>query len=108
MPLKEQCTGIEPARPHPPPTPPFQGGEFSAIRSRMLTQTHAKARGLVDLEPVAEDSLIGLIALVNADRRPDKIDVGVGVFRDGDGNTPILEVMKEAERRLTATQVTKA
>jgi aspartate/tyrosine/aromatic aminotransferase len=74
----------------------------------MLTQTHAKARGLADLEPVAEDSLIGLIALVNADRRPDKIDVGVGVFRDGDGNTPILEVMKEAERRLTATQVTKA
>ena len=28
--------------------------------------------------------------MVNADPRPDKIDVGVGVFRDGAGNTPIL------------------
>jgi aspartate/tyrosine/aromatic aminotransferase len=74
----------------------------------MLTQTQAKAGRLADLEPVAEDSLIGLIALVNADPRPDKIDVGVGVFRDGVGNTPILKVMKEAEQRLKDTQVTKA
>src|SRR4051794_19178631 len=74
----------------------------------MLTQTHTKARGLADLEPVAEDSLIGLIALVNADSRPDKIDVGVGVFRDGVGNTPILKVMKEAEQRLLDSQETKA
>src|SRR6476661_1251282 len=74
----------------------------------MLTQTRMKAKGLADLEPVSEDSLIGLIALVNADPRPGKIDVGVGVFRDGVGNTPILKVMKEAEQRLLDTQVTKA
>ena len=49
-----------------------------------------------------------LIALCNADPRPEKIDVGVGVFRDGAGNTPILKVMKEAEQRLLDTQVTKA
>ena len=59
----------------------------------MLTRTDAKARGLADLPPVANDSLIALIAMVNADRRPDKIDVGVGVFRDGAGNTPLLKVM---------------
>ncbi len=74
----------------------------------MLTQTHAKARGLADLEPVPADPLIALIGLCEADPRPDKIDVGVGVFRDGAGNTPILKVMKEAELRLNATQVTKA
>jgi aspartate/tyrosine/aromatic aminotransferase len=74
----------------------------------MLTQTNMKARGLADLAPVAEDSLIALIGMVNADPRPDKIDVGVGVFRDGAGNTPILKVMKEAEQRLVDTQVTKA
>jgi aromatic-amino-acid transaminase len=74
----------------------------------MLTRTDAKARGLADLEPVPEDSLIALIGLVNADPRPDKIDVGVGVFRDGAGNTPILKVMKEAERRLRETQESKA
>jgi len=74
----------------------------------MLTRTDARARGLADLNPVPEDPLIGLIGLVNADPRPDKIDVGVGVFRDGAGNTPILKVMKEAEQRLLDTQVTKA
>jgi aspartate/tyrosine/aromatic aminotransferase len=74
----------------------------------MLTQTHAKARGLADLPPVTNDSLIALIGMVNADPRPDKIDVGVGVFRDGAGNTPILKVMKEAEQRLLDTQKTKA
>ena len=74
----------------------------------MLTRTDAKARGLADLPPVVSDSLLQLIALCDADPRPDKIDVGVGVFRDGAGNTPILKVMKEAEQRLRDTQVTKA
>ena len=74
----------------------------------MLTQTHAKARGLADLPPVESDSLLVLIALANADPRPTKIDVGVGVFRDGAGNTPILKVMKEAERRLLETQESKS
>src|SRR5919106_5549795 len=74
----------------------------------MLTQTHAKAKGLADLPPVVNDSLLALIALCDADPRPEKIDVGVGVFRDADGNTPILKVMKEAEQRLVDTQKTKA
>jgi aspartate/tyrosine/aromatic aminotransferase len=80
----------------------------SANPRSMLTQTHAKPKGLCHLPPVTNDSLIALIGMVNADPRPDKIDVGVGVFRDGAGNTPILKVMKEAEQRLLDTQVTKA
>jgi aspartate/tyrosine/aromatic aminotransferase len=72
----------------------------------MLTRTDT--RGLSDLPPVQNDSLIALIGMVNADPRPDKIDVGVGVFRDGAGNTPILKVIKEAEQRLVDTQKTKA
>ncbi|HEV2595972.1 MAG TPA: aminotransferase class I/II-fold pyridoxal phosphate-dependent enzyme, partial [Sphingomicrobium sp.] len=74
----------------------------------MLTKANAKARGLADLPPVNNDSLIALIGMVNADPREDKIDVGVGVYRDGAGNTPILKVIKEAERRLRETQATKA
>ena len=73
----------------------------------MLTET-TKAKGLADLPPVQSDSLIALIGMVNADPRADKIDVGVGVFRDGAGNTPILKVIKEAEQRLLDTQETKA
>jgi aromatic-amino-acid transaminase len=74
----------------------------------MLTPTDARARGLSDLPSVKSDSLLALIALAEADPRNDKIDVGVGVFRDAVGNTPILKVIKEAERRLVDTQATKA
>jgi aspartate/tyrosine/aromatic aminotransferase len=74
----------------------------------MLSQTDARARGLADLPPVESDSLLALIALCNADPRPDKIDVGVGVFRDGEGNTPILTVIKDAEAILQDSQETKA
>jgi len=73
----------------------------------MLTET-TKAKGLADLPPVKSDSLLELIALCNADPRPEKIDVGVGVFRDDQGKTPILKVMKEAEQRLLDTQQTKS
>jgi aspartate/tyrosine/aromatic aminotransferase len=79
-----------------------------AIRTRMLTETKTAARSLAELPPVHTDSLLALIALCNADPRPDKIDVGVGVFRDRAGNTPILKVVKEAEQRLVDTQKTKA
>jgi aromatic-amino-acid transaminase len=74
----------------------------------MLSETDARARGLADLPPVESDSLLQLIALCNADPRPEKIDVGVGVFRDGVGRTPILPVIKDAERILLETQETKS
>ena len=74
----------------------------------MLSETYAKARGLADLPEVESDSLLRLIALANADPRPEKIDVGVGVFRDGAGRTPILPVIKDAERILLETQDSKS
>ena len=74
----------------------------------MLTDTAEKARGLANLPPVQSDSLLQLIALCNADQRPDKIDVGVGVWRDGAGNTPILKTIKAAEQRLVEKQVSKS
>jgi aromatic-amino-acid transaminase len=74
----------------------------------MLNRTDAKARGLADLPPVESDSLLALIALCDADPRPEKIDVGVGVYRDGEGNTPILQVIKKAERHLLETQRSKS
>ena len=65
--------------------------------------------GLFDrLEDQKSDSLLHLIALCDADPREDKIDVGVGVYRDAAGGTPILRAVKAAERRLWETQETKA
>lgn len=60
------------------------------------------------LEAQPSDSLIALIALANGDPRPEKIDVGVGVYRDAAGNTPILKTVKTAERRLLEQQQTKS
>lgn len=60
------------------------------------------------LEGQKSDSLLQLIALYDADPRPDKIDVGVGVYRDAAGGTPILRAVKQAERRLWEAQETKA
>ena len=56
----------------------------------------------------APDPLLSLIALYREDPRPQKIDLGVGVYRDEDGHTPIMRAMKAAERRLVEEQPTKS
>jgi len=60
------------------------------------------------LEEQSSDPLLALIALCDADPRPGKIDVGVGVYRDAAGNTPILRSVKAAEKILWETQETKS
>ena len=74
----------------------------------MLDTPELRTRSIGDLETIKTDSLLALIDLANADKRPGKIDVGVGVYRDSAGNTPILKVVKEAERRLWERQETKS
>ncbi|SEJ15320.1 aromatic-amino-acid transaminase [Sphingobium sp. AP50] len=60
------------------------------------------------LRPQAPDALLGLITAFRADPRPDKIDLGVGVFRDDHGATPVMRAVKAAEARLVADQQSKA
>ena len=60
------------------------------------------------LEQQPADALLALIKLHNADPRSDKIDLGVGVYRTGQGDTPVFGAVKEAERRLCAEQDSKA
>jgi aromatic-amino-acid transaminase len=74
----------------------------------MLDTPELRTRSIGDLDPIKTDSLLALIDLANADKRAEKIDVGVGVYRDSAGNTPILKVIKEAERRLWERQETKS
>jgi aspartate aminotransferase len=57
------------------------------------------------LEP---DAILGLMAKFRADPFADKVDLGVGVFRDLTGNTPILDCVKRAERTVLASQTTKS
>ncbi|MGH6785359.1 MAG: aromatic amino acid transaminase [Novosphingobium sp.] len=60
------------------------------------------------LTPLPPDALLALIKLHEADPRPDKIDLGVGVYRTGQGGTPVFGAIKAAEQRLIDTQDSKA
>ena len=55
----------------------------------------------------AGDPLLALIVAFQNDPRPDKIDLGVGVYRDENGRTPVFAAVKAAERVLAETQPTK-
>ena len=63
---------------------------------------------LTNLQQQPADALLALIKLHNQDPRADKIDLGVGVYRTGQGDTPVFGAIKEAEKRLLATQNSKA
>lgn len=54
------------------------------------------------------DPLLRLINKYRADTRSDKIDLGVGVYRDDHGTTPVFRTVKEAERRLQQQQLSKS
>ncbi|MDH4002170.1 MAG: aspartate/tyrosine/aromatic aminotransferase [Xanthomonadales bacterium] len=57
---------------------------------------------------VPPDPILGIIAAHAADPNPKKIDLGIGVYRDEQGDTPILECVKKAEQILDSTQTTKS
>jgi aromatic-amino-acid transaminase len=59
------------------------------------------------LVPSPPDPLLGVLKAFLADLRPDKLDLGVGVYRDQNGVTPVFRAVKAAERRLAETQATK-
>jgi aspartate/tyrosine/aromatic aminotransferase len=60
------------------------------------------------LKPVAIDPILGLMMAFKADERAEKIDLGVGVYQDDRGRTPVMASVKEAESRLMAVENTKA
>src|SRR5687767_13611049 len=60
------------------------------------------------VEAAPRDAILGLTEAFNADPRPEKINLGVGVYQDESGKTPLLECVKEAERRLAAAPTTKS
>jgi aspartate aminotransferase len=60
------------------------------------------------LERLISDSILGLMAKYRADPCKDKVDLGVGVYRDLSGNTPILNCVRRAEKEVLAAQTTKS
>lgn len=53
------------------------------------------------------DPILGLADLFRADDRPNKINLGIGVFKDETGKTPVLTSVKKAEQYLLENETTK-
>ena len=56
---------------------------------------------------VPGDPILGLMESYARDTNPQKFDLGVGVYKDAQGLTPILQAVKRAEQRLVDQQTTK-
>lgn len=61
-----------------------------------------------NLPIVKSDALVRVTQRLRADTRPDKLDLGVGVYRDAHGATPVFAVVKEAEQRLKDSEPSKS
>ncbi|MFA0439534.1 aromatic amino acid aminotransferase [Vibrio sp. 10N.286.49.C2] len=54
------------------------------------------------------DPILSLSVAYRNDPRQDKVDLGIGVYRNSDGQTPIMKAVAEAQRIVTSEQQTKA
>ena len=62
---------------------------------------------LETLAPQPQDKILALIAAYRDDPRAAKIDLGVGVYKDATGLTPVMRAVKAAERKLWESETTK-
>lgn len=60
------------------------------------------------LTPAPPDAILGLTVAYNEDTNPNRINLGVGVYKDAGGNTPILKSVRAAEERLLLSERTKS
>ena len=60
------------------------------------------------ISAAAADPILGLNDEFNADPRTNKINLGVGVYKDAHGNTPVLPSVKKAEAQLLENEKTKS
>jgi aspartate/tyrosine/aromatic aminotransferase len=59
------------------------------------------------LKPQAQDAILALIQMYRDDPRPQKIDLGVGVYKDATGLTPVMRAVKAAEQALWQSERSK-
>lgn len=60
------------------------------------------------LQPVPTDPILGLVAEYKADTNPNKVDLSVGVYKNEQGNTPVLKAVKKAEEYILKHEDSKA
>ena len=59
------------------------------------------------LQQAPPDPILGQTTAFNEDSNPNKINLGVGVYKDAEGNTPVFASVKTAEQRILASEDTK-
>ncbi|WP_109465520.1 amino acid aminotransferase [Albibacillus kandeliae] len=59
------------------------------------------------LKPQPADKILALMQLYKDDPRAEKVDLGVGVYKDATGLTPVMAAIKAAEKQLWEEQTTK-
>ena len=60
-----------------------------------------------EIKAAPADAILGLTEAFKKDSNPKKVNLGVGVYKDDQGTTPILQCIKAAERTLLESQTTK-
>jgi aspartate aminotransferase len=60
------------------------------------------------INQLSADPILGLMAKYRSDTSSLKVDLGVGVYRDLSGNTPVLACVRRAEQSVLAAQTTKS
>ena len=63
---------------------------------------------LKELQPQPKDKILMLMEMFKADPREQKVDLGVGVYKDANGVTPVMRAIKAAEKQLWETETTKS
>lgn len=61
-----------------------------------------------NLKPLPTDPILGLMAKYRQDTNPNKIDLGVGVYKTEEGNTPVLSCVKKAEKFRLENETSKS
>src|SRR5690606_34137115 len=99
------------AGPSPRPRPLPEDGLRSRPPRGAAPHPHPPDTGAAMLTILKEqpaDKILQLIAMFRDDPRGNKIDLGIGVYRDAEGRTPVMRAVKQAERMVWETQTTKA
>ena len=60
------------------------------------------------LQPVPTDPILGLMTEYKADNNPKKVDLSVGVYKNEQGDTPVLAAVKKAEEYRLNNEQSKA
>lgn len=63
---------------------------------------------LTNLKAQPADKILALMVKFKEDPRPVKIDLGVGVYKNAEGVTPVMRAVKAAEKRLLDEQTSKS